>query len=104
MSSALLYAIQNPLRREMLRVLNAAMGSVTPKEISDRIPWDVEDIAFHVRVLEERNLARCAGTRRVRGATEHFYVSKVAKNDLLAAILAGTEKDDRRLFEELEAA
>jgi len=103
-SSALLYAIEHPLRREALRVLNAAARPITPKELSELMPWDGEGVSFHIRVLEAKNLAHCTGTRQVRGATEHFYVSKVVGNDLLTAILAGTQGDDRWLFEELGAA
>ena len=98
-SGAMLYALYHPLRREALRVLNDAAEPITPRQISDIMPWDLQVISFHIRVLKERNLARCTRTRGVRGATEHYYVSRVAKNDLLASILAGTKKDDRRLFE-----
>ena len=101
-SSAMLCAIKHPLRREALRVLNAAAEPITPREISELISWDVEVVSFHVRVLAARNLIRCTGTRRVRGATEHFYLSNVVENDLLATILAGTQRDDSRLFEDLD--
>jgi hypothetical protein len=100
-SGAMLYVLYHPLRREALRVLNAAEEPITPRKMSDIIPWDLQGISFHVRVLSERKMARCTRTKRVRGATEHYYVSRVAKNDLLASILEGTKKDDRRLFQEL---
>ena len=100
-SGAMLYALYHPLRREALRVLNEAAEPITPRQMSEMIPWDLQTVSFHVRVLKDRNLARCTRTRRVRGATEHYYVSRVSKNDLLASILAGTMKDDRRLFEGL---
>ncbi len=100
-SGAMLYALLHPLRREALRVLNAAKEPITPKQMSDIMPWDLPGVSFHVRVLDERNLARCTRTQRAGGATEHYYVSRVAKNDLLASILDGTKKDDMRLFEGL---
>jgi hypothetical protein len=99
----MLYVLFHPLRREALRVLNAAKEPITPKKMSDIIAWDLQGISFHVRVLSERKMARCTRTQRVRGATEHYYVSRVAKNDLLASILEGTRRDDERLFEEMAA-
>lgn len=98
-SGAMIYALYHPLRREVLRVLHDAAKPISPREMSEVMGWDLQTISFHVQVLRERNLARCTRTRSIRGATEHFYVSRVAKNELLASILAGTKKDDRRLFE-----
>lgn len=99
----MIYALDHPLRREVLRTLHDATEPISPKQISDKLRWDLQAIAFHVRVLRERNLARCTRTQRVRGTKRHYYVSRVRKNALLASILAGTEEDDKRLFEGLTA-
>lgn len=100
-SGAMLFGINHAVRRELLRMLNAATGPLSPKELADQIPWDLPSVSFHCRELAARDLATCTHTLRVKGSTQHFYVSTVVDNELLAAILASTQHQDRLLFAEV---
>lgn len=99
-SAAMLYAIRDPIRREALRVINLAGGPISPKEISDALGLDIPKVAYHVRILYEKELIKIRAERPVRGSTEHFYESVVAENELLGAMLDGTEEEDRLVWEE----
>lgn len=99
-SAVMLYALDHPVRRQALRVLHAAAGPISPREISIELLWDLQSTSYHVRVLRKTNLIELVDTHSVKGATEHFYVSKVGENDLLETVLKGTMPDDRIVFEE----
>ncbi|MBS1845234.1 MAG: winged helix-turn-helix transcriptional regulator [Actinobacteria bacterium] len=46
---------------------------VSPRELADELKVPVNDVAYHVRVLRGLGVIELAGTRPVRGATQHFY-------------------------------
>lgn len=58
-------------------------------------------LSFHARVLCELQVIRCTRSQPVRGSLEHFYASNVSDNELVSAILTGTEGDDRPLSRSL---
>lgn len=93
MSPALLVILNHPIRREILRLLNG-QTELSPSQMAAAIDAGLPNLSFHARALEERNVTRCTRTRRVRGATEHFYASNVVENRLVATILSGTREDD----------
>lgn len=94
MTPALLEALNHPVRRQLLRLLQERRIAQSPLEMSQGIAFRLTNIAYHARVLSDLAVVRLVRTRQVRGSTQHFYASKVAKNELVAAILASTEKAD----------
>jgi hypothetical protein len=46
---------------------------ISPRELADELHEPVNDVAYHVRVLRDLGIIELAGTRPVRGATQHFY-------------------------------
>lgn len=94
MTPPLIHALNHPVRRQILRLLNEEGGEASPSEMSRAMSTGLSALSFHAQVLYELNITRCTRTQQVRGAVEHFYASNVAGNELLEAILLKTEADD----------
>ena len=105
MTPALVHALNHPVRRQILRLLAEGKGGATlsPSDMAQAPARAygpgayLSVLSFHARVLLKQGVIRSAGTRRVRGATERFYVSNVLDNQVAVLILLNTERDDRRL-------
>jgi DNA-binding transcriptional ArsR family regulator len=95
MSPALLYSLNHPVRRQILRLLSEGGAEQSPSEMARLIAGGLSMLSFHARTLTEQKVIRCVKTRQVRGATERFYVSDISDNKLVASILNSTEEDDR---------
>jgi hypothetical protein len=67
----LLMALRHPVRAEALSILNVRVAS--PAEIARELGLDVSKVAYHVSQLLAYECVELVETRRVRGATEHFY-------------------------------
>jgi hypothetical protein len=67
----LLMALRHPVRAEALSILNVRVAS--PAEIARTLGLDVSKVAYHVNQLLAYGCIEPVETRRVRGATEHFY-------------------------------
>lgn len=100
MTPALLDALNHPIRRQLLRLLHERTTSRSPTEMSQKMTLGLTGISYHARVLSDLDVIRLSRTGQVRGSTQHFYVSRVAKIALVDAILKKTEKEDRRLLEQ----
>lgn len=94
MTPALIYALNHSTRRQIMRMLDAEDLEMSPSEMADSIRAGLSALSFHAKVLLELGITRCTRTRQVRGVYESFYVSNVAGNELVAAILARTAVDD----------
>jgi DNA-binding transcriptional ArsR family regulator len=94
MTPALISALDHPVRREVLRLLHRHDTHLSPIQMNEKINVGISCLSYHARTLAEQKVTRLASTMQVRGATQHFYVSKVADNELVATILNCTEKDD----------
>lgn len=97
MTPALIHALNHPVRRHILRQLGEEGIERSPSEMAQAAALGLPGLSFHARVLCELQVTRCTRTRPVRGSLEHFYASNVSDNELVAAILVGTEGDDRPL-------
>jgi DNA-binding transcriptional ArsR family regulator len=65
--------VSHPLRR---RIWDAVTEHpISPRELADQLREAVNDVAYHVRRLRDLGIIEPAGTRPVRGATQHFYRS-----------------------------
>jgi hypothetical protein len=94
MTPALIEALNHPIRRQLLRLLHEHREAQSPKGMSQEMTRELVNISYHARVLLDLHVIGLTRTRSVRGSIQHFYVSRVAKNNLVAVILRSTEKDD----------
>lgn len=96
-SPTLLECLAHPVRREALRVLHRSPVALSPAEMAkDSIDFSLAGLSHHVRVLDRMNVVRRERVEE-KVVTKSFYVSNVAENDIVVAILAATEEDDEYL-------
>jgi len=90
----LIKALGHPVREHILAVLNERVAS--PAEIGKEIGLSVEDFYHHVEVLEELGCIEIVGTRRRRGAHEHFFRARTTlfAGDPEWELPAGTQRLD----------
>jgi DNA-binding transcriptional ArsR family regulator len=96
MSALLIQALNHPLRRKLLRALHSSDDARSPVQLSKMTGEDVSSIDYHIKILVSMGAAVKTGDRRVRGARENFFLSKVSDHKQMVTILADTERDDRR--------
>lgn len=65
--------LAHPLRRRVLRLMMEERREMTPRGLSDRLEEPLSVLSYHIRVLEQCGAVRLTQTKRVRGATQHFY-------------------------------
>jgi DNA-binding transcriptional ArsR family regulator len=63
--------VSHPLRRRIWDAISD--HPVSPRELADQLHAPVNDVSYHVRRLRDLGIIEPAGTRPVRGATQHFY-------------------------------
>lgn len=83
--------VTHPLRRRIWYAM-AEQRPISPRELADELNEPVNDVAYHVRVLRDMGVIELAGTRPVRGATQHFYRTThrpYLNNDEVAELTAG---------------
>jgi hypothetical protein len=98
MTPALLGCLHDPVRRQILRVLGEPGAALSPGEMfAGSISFGLTGIAYHTRVLGDRNVIRCTAERQVKGGTVRAYASNVSDNKLVREILRETEEDDAYL-------
>lgn len=93
-TAALLEALNHSLRRKLLRALHCSDDARSPVQLSRIVGVEVSMTAYHVRTLARLGAVEKADSRHVRGARETFFVSRVAGNRQVIAILADTEAED----------
>lgn len=94
MTAALIDAVNHPLRRKLLRALHNSDDARSPVQLSKVVGVEVGTIAYHMRALARLGAVEKTDSRHVRGARETFFVSRVAGNRQVIAILADTEAED----------
>lgn len=97
MSSALIQALDHPLRRRVLRLFNKNT-EWSPADLTMSLSAELGNLSYHMKVLSDLGVTRQTRTEKVRGTTKHFYVSVVADNKLVRAILAKTKDDDKSIY------
>jgi DNA-binding transcriptional ArsR family regulator len=70
-----LYAAAHPVRATALAMM--AERPTSPKEIAERVGKPIGNVAYHVRELVRTGVAELVSQRKVRGATEHFYATRI---------------------------
>lgn len=74
--NALLSALRHPLRRRILRLMEAE-EPISPRQISIRLERPLSNVSYHVRVLAECSAIALVFTEPVRGSMQHFYRASV---------------------------
>jgi DNA-binding transcriptional ArsR family regulator len=90
-------ALGHPVRREILRTLNASAEPQSASEIGAvALPHaNLSVISYHAQVLKVCGSVELAGTRQVSGGVARLYASKVAGDEQIAAVLQATRGLDR---------
>ena len=61
------------MRRQILRVMIADAGELSPRELASQLDQPLARLSYHVRILAECSALELVRTEPVRGATQHFY-------------------------------
>jgi DNA-binding transcriptional ArsR family regulator len=69
----LMFLLQHPLRKRLLRLYIEAKEMRSPKDLSVPTSQDISDISYHVRVLAEHGAVELVAEEPRRGVIEHFY-------------------------------
>lgn len=67
----LVRALSHPLRVEILNLLSEEV--LSPKLLSERLPWGLSHVSYHARILEENDAIELVRQEQRRGAVEHFF-------------------------------
>jgi DNA-binding transcriptional ArsR family regulator len=70
---ALMFLLQHPLRKQLLRLCVEAKEMRSPKELTVPVNRDISIVGYHVRVLAEHGAVELVAEQPRRGAVEHFY-------------------------------
>jgi DNA-binding transcriptional ArsR family regulator len=87
-------ALDSPQRRHILRILHDAGEARSPKELAVIYGVPVSHVSYHFRVLKKHGAVSLTDTRQRRGATEHFYASRVSGNQVVVGLLEATKASD----------
>jgi DNA-binding transcriptional ArsR family regulator len=94
-------ALDHPLRRELLRVLQAREGARGLIEIlSELFPFSRSEVSYHLLILQRCGFVTIEGTRPGFAAREHLYASTLQDDAQVAAVLRATAESDRELRRE----
>lgn len=74
--NALLSALGNPLRRQILRRMRDG-DSLSPQQLAAEFGKPVSTTAYHVRVLASCGAVTLVRVKANRGAVKHFYRSSL---------------------------
>src|SRR5262245_40494098 len=94
MTARLIDAVNHPLRRKVLRALHDSNEALSPKRLAQILGEGLSNVSYHMKVLAKRHAVKKTRSRQIRGAREGFFVSRVAGNERVIAILADTEGED----------
>jgi DNA-binding transcriptional ArsR family regulator len=64
-------AVAHPLRQQILHALNTGVAS--PAQLADQLGERLNNVSYHVKILEKYGAVELVSTAPVRGALEHFY-------------------------------
>jgi DNA-binding transcriptional ArsR family regulator len=85
MNDKLIAALRHSLRREILRLMSDGRKA-SPSELAALLDQRLSNVAYHVGVLTECGALKPAGKKKVRGATQHFYVWSLEADWALAML------------------
>lgn len=92
----LLDALANPIRREILRFLNAGGRARSEREIASELTeFTASEVSYHARVLERSGSIVIDCARTPSGGQQRFRVSDLAKDERVHSALRATQRFDR---------
>ena len=91
----LIAALNHGMRRKLLRRLNGSSEPRSPVRLSKQLGADLGSVSYHMDVLSKCGAVALVDEEQVRGAMKHFFVSKVADNATVLAMLKETEDEDK---------
>lgn len=76
----LIAALNHPLRRRILRAyLDGRFQAASSTQLAGLMEMPLGNVAYHVKTLARLGVLELAGTEKVRGAEERFYVVRLAE-------------------------
>lgn len=90
----LISAIDHPLRRRILRLLDDRDEPLSPVQIAAALGVSLSTTAYHVRILAKLRAVVRAGRKQVRGALQRFYRSTIEDDPPVEALLEETREVD----------
>jgi len=72
----LLGALQNPLRRQILRRMRD-VDEISTRQLAEEFSYSADNMAHHVKVLRDAGAISVARQQPVRGSVKHFYRSTI---------------------------
>jgi predicted transcriptional regulator len=79
---ALIFLLQHPLRKHLLRLCVEAEAVRSPKELTIPTNQTVSNVAYHVRTLARYGAVELVETQPRRGSVEHFYEATSLVDDV----------------------
>lgn len=92
--SNLIRALNHRVRRDILRALHASEDPLSPARLAETTGEPLSKVSYHVRILATLKTIVLDSERQVRGSIEHLYVSAVADDEQVVALLEATLKSD----------
>lgn len=88
--------LRNPIRRRLLRILDASPTKLSPSEIAGTASGlcSPRCVSYHMLVLSHCGLIESEGLEAVAGNFKHYYSAKVAADGPVAEALRSTEQFD----------
>ena len=96
MTPGLIQALNHRTRRQILRRLAGRGACLSPAEVSRDTGKHLSGVSYHFRVLAKHGAVEEVDSEPARGSLEHFFVSLVARNTQVKAILAATKAADEQ--------
>jgi len=92
-------ALEHPLRRHLLRLLNGDGRRLNPAEAaaSELWPCSASGAGYHMRALAQPGLIRDEGAEQSGGSARHYFSATPASEAVLCALRATEEGDARFL-------
>lgn len=90
----LMPAMNNVLRRHILRTLHDSEEPLSPCRLSRMLGEPVSSLSYHVSALRDHGAIELVAEKQVRGTVAHYYASRVANDDLVGKLLEATRKSD----------
>lgn len=93
-AAQLIQALDHSLRRQILRAMHEAEGSISPVKLSELLRMPLGNVSYHVNILRKLDAVSRESERQVRGAMEHFYIPTIDDNAAIMALLDETREGD----------
>ena len=88
-------ALDHPVRRQVLRILNSSRQARSAGEMAATLPGVPQGaVSYHAQVLESQGSICLTGVKREEAGVARHYTSKVAGDARVAIVLDAMRQDD----------